>query len=89
MCIIISDDKAFHHVTLINGVKVAIVEMEGVIYLEMYDSEPPRQPITIAKIDISGVHRYGAELTPDRLEKLLYNKTEKIISAPICSNSYN
>ena len=73
----IINDSVVHDITLINGVKMAIVEGEGVIYLEMYDPEPT----TIAKISNSGVHKYGAYLTPDRLDRLLYGKIDKICAA--------
>ena len=37
---------AVHDITLTNGVKVSLVEMEGAIYLEMHDPDP----ITFVKI---------------------------------------
>ena len=69
----IIDSTVVHDITLINGVKMAIVEVEGAIYLEMYDPEP----ITLLKINNSGIHKYGA-LSPDRLDRLLYDKIDKI-----------
>ena len=70
----IIDDKVVHNITLINGVKLGLVETEGAIYLQMYDPDP----ITFVKINSSGVHSYGEKLTDDELNRLLYGKLEKI-----------
>ncbi len=63
------DGVAVHDITLTNGVKVSLVEMEGAIYLEMHDPDP----ITFAKIANSGVNKYSIGLTKDQLDRLLYS----------------
>ena len=68
------DGVAVHDITLTNGVKVSLVEMEGAIYLEMHDPEP----ITFVKISSSGVGKYSTGLTEDQLDRLLHNS---VISA--------
>jgi len=61
---------AVHDITLTNGVKVSLVEMEGAIYLEMHDPDP----ITFVKISTSKTGTYSVGLTEDQLDRLLYSR---------------
>lgn len=61
---------AVHDITLTNGVKVSLVEMEGAIYLEMHDPDP----ITFVKISRSKTETYSVGLTEDQLDRLLYSR---------------